>query len=110
MFFNNGSNGFQNPQPDSNAQRPSVSRDKSSQIVDLRGYGGFNNAAESYQLHPQRKEETPFKENKNLFTSGKKSMIGHSDFVPVPDNQSTIIQPSPDLRGHGKDGLYGGND
>ena len=40
-------------------------------------------------------------------------MIGHSDFVPVPDGQSTIMQPSPDLRsGRGKDrdGLGDGDD
>jgi len=37
-------------------------------------------------------------------------MVGHSDFVPVPDGQSTIMQPSPDLRGHGRAGLGDGDD
>ena len=63
-------------------------------MVDLRGYGNYNGPSDSYQLPPPVKQEPAFRQDpykETVFATGKKSMIGHSDFVAVPDGQSTII-------------------
>ena len=62
-------------------------------MVDLRGYGGgAEQTNEAYQLQPRVQEETPYKNTSNkLFQTGKKSMVGHSDFVPVAQNESGIL-------------------
>ena len=58
-----------------------VSTDKNAQIVDLRGYG----------YTPERKKGVD-KLAESTFKSGKKSMIGKSDFIPVGNIESTANQ------------------
>ena len=73
LFFNN-SKGMQ-----------AVSKDKNQQIVDLRGYG----------YTPEKQATT--KLNDQYFASGKKSMVGHSDFLPVGEQSQVMnLPPKPE--------------
>jgi hypothetical protein len=69
MFFQNSKGMEYKNQSQPNLPIP---KEKGAQVVDLRGYG----------YTPER-DRGAAKLAESTFKSGKKSMIGHSDFIPV---------------------------